>query len=168
MDTAFYLEKFQLAADQVNQQLLRNTQLKVAAGTYLDAVFLKIYKKSWANPSPNPLTSPSRIFFSVWITASAIQEQKIFYNIHALKLRQLKGYSIESRKFAAAFRIAFHDFEHQWKHVSVKYGPLTLMQGWLSVNITDFDKEIQTLAKNFLEIAPLIDQTLLLFKRWLR
>jgi hypothetical protein len=59
----------------------------------LNSAFLKLYKKSWATPLQNPLTAESRIFFSIWINDSAIEEQKILYKIHAFKLRYLKGKS---------------------------------------------------------------------------
>ena len=110
MDFENYLAKFQKAADQLDKKLLREKQIEVAVGTVLNSVFLKLYKKSWANPSPDPLTAETRIFFSVWINDPAIEEQKLLYNIHALKLRKLKGYSIQSRKFADAFRKSFKEF----------------------------------------------------------
>jgi hypothetical protein len=165
MDFKNYLEKFQKAADQLNKKLPDKEQVEVAVGIYLNSVFLKLYKKSWTNQFQDPLTSESRIFFSVWINDSIIREQKIFYNIHALKLRKLKGYSIESRKFADAFRISFRNFEHKWQNVSVKFGPLTLMQGWVKTDLENFQDEIFGLANNFLEIKHLVDSNLDKFKQ---
>jgi hypothetical protein len=164
MDTPFYLERFQNAANQIDKRLLASKQLEVAIGLYKDSVCLKLYKKSWSNPYQDPLTAETRIFFSVWINDSIIKEQKLFYNIHALKLRQLKGYSIESRKFADTFRGEFKSFEHKWQNVSVKFGPLTLMEGWLKINAENFQREILELVNNFLEIEYLVDETLAKFK----
>jgi hypothetical protein len=164
MDFENYLDKFQKAADKLDKRLLDKKEVEAAVGIYLDSVFLKLYKKSWANEFQDPLTSESRIFFSVWINDTAIREHKIFYNIHALKLRKLKGYLIESRKFADAFRNGFKKFEHQWKNVSVKFGPLTLMEGWSKIDLEDFQDEILELANNFLEIEQLVDKTLVEFK----
>jgi hypothetical protein len=165
MDTAFYIEKFQKAADRLNKQLFSENEIELAVGVVLDSVFLKLYKKSWASPLQDPLTAESRIFFSIWINDTAIEEQKILYNIHALKLRHLKGYSLESRKFADAFRSDFKVFEPQWPNVSVKFGPLTLMEGWVKVDLIDFQDEILALANNFLAIAHLVDDTLVEFKK---
>jgi len=165
VETTFYLERFQNAADQIDERLLARKQLEVSTGLYIDSVFLKLYKKSWASPLQDPLVAETRIFFSVWICDSAIRERKLFYNIHALKLRRLKGYSMESRKFADTFRDSFKDFEHKWKNVSVKFGPLTLMEGWLKINLENFQDEILELANNFLEIEYLIDDALAKFKR---
>jgi hypothetical protein len=164
MDTTFYLKTFRNAADKIDQSVMNRKQLEVATGLYGDSVFLKLYKQSWASPSQDPLTAKSRIFFSIWINDSAIAEQKLLYNIHALKLRQLKGYSIASRKFAENFRGRFSEFEQQWPNVSLNYGPLTLMQGWIETDPEKMQGEITALANNFLELEPLIDQTLAKFK----
>jgi hypothetical protein len=165
MDKKYYLDKFQKSAARLDKKLLAKKQIEVATGVYMDSVFLKLYKKQWANSSQNPLTSDSRIFFSVWINDSAISEQKILYNIHALKLRLLKGYSIESRRFAASFRENFKGVEHQWQNVSVKFGPLTLMQGWLELKDENFENEILKIANQFLEIDCLIDENLTKYKK---
>jgi hypothetical protein len=164
MDFNNYLDKFQKAANQLNKDHLHQKQMEVAVGVVLDSVFLKLYKKSWASPSQDLLTAETRIFFSIWINDSAIEEQKILYNIHAFKLRHLKGYAIQSRKFADAFRENFKSLEPKWPNVSVKFGPLTLMEGWLKISLEDFENEILELANSFLAIAHLVDETLEKFK----
>ncbi len=166
MDTSFYLRKFQKAADLLDRKLLSERQVEVAVVMYgEDCVVLKLYKRAWTNQQQDPLTATSRIFFSVWISDLTIAEQKIFYNIHALKLRQLKGYAIQSRKFAGSFRENFKAFEHKWENVRVNFGPLTLMEGWLKMDRQNFEEEILELANNFLEIEHLVDETLAQFKK---
>lgn len=164
MDTTFYLEKFEQAAAQIDKGILARRQVEVSAVLYKDSVCLKLYKRSWASPGQDPITAESRIFFSVWIADSLIREGKLFYNIHALKLRKLKGYSIESRKFAADFRSGFNAFEHVWENVSVKFGPQTLMEGWVKIDPADFQAEILELAGKFLAIEYLVDDVLAKFK----
>jgi len=171
VDTTFYLEKFQHAALQIDKGLLARRRrggdagpIEVATGLYTDSVFLKLYKRSWASPLQDPLIAESRIFFSVWVGDRAIKEEKLFYNIHALKLRKLKGYSIESRKFADVFRAGFKDFAPEWENVSVKYGPLTLMEGWVKTGPGNFQGAILALAGKFLEIEHLVDDALAKFK----
>jgi hypothetical protein len=63
MDTPFYLEKFEKAAERLDKQLLNTMGIEVAVGVVLDSVFLKLYKKSWASLQQDPLTAESRIFF---------------------------------------------------------------------------------------------------------
>lgn len=164
MDTSFYLQKLKKAADQLDKKWLYKKQVEVVVVMYRDSAVLKLYKRSWANKSQDPLTADSRIFFSVWINDSSLKEQKLLYNIHALKLRQLNGYSIQSRKFADTFRDLFKNFEHQWKNVNVKFGPLTLMEGWLKIDPVNLENQVLELAKHFLEIEHLVDDTLADFK----
>jgi hypothetical protein len=164
MDTSFYLENFQKVADQLDQELLRKKSIEVSVGIYLDSVFIKLYKKSWTNNPQEPLTAESRIFFSLWVNDSTIEKQKIMYNIHALKLRKLKGHSIQSRKFAELFRENFKDYTHKWQNVSINHGPLTLMEGWVKLDLETFQDEILKMAYNFLEIENLINKTLERFK----
>ena len=90
---------------------------------------------------------------------------KILYNIHAFKLRQLPGYSIGSRKFATLFRADFREVEHQWQNVSTKFGPLTLMEGWSKIDPEDGQQEVWRLADSFFKTAPPIDRTLAKFRR---
>ncbi|MEP6747261.1 MAG: hypothetical protein ABJB86_06030 [Bacteroidota bacterium] len=159
------MDTFQKAADKLDKKLLGKKGVEAAVVMYGDdAVVLKLYKRSWTNQSENPLTAASRIFFSIWISDLAIKEQKLLYNIHALKLRQLKGYSIQSRKFADIFRLSFKDFEHTWQNVHVNLGPLTLMEGWLKIDPENFQDQILALANNFLQIEHLVDDTLARFR----
>lgn len=160
-----YLKIFNSVADRLNQQQLKEMQLEAAVVEVLNCVCLKIYKRAWATPNENPLQARSRIFFAVWISDESIAGQTMFYNIHAFKLRHLSGYNIESRKFAALFRTNFTPFKAQWPNVSVEYGPLTLMKGYVKTDADHFEAEILQLANRFFSIAPLIDSTLASFKK---
>lgn len=152
----------QEAADKIDKKLLDERQLEVYVGTFGDCVVLKLYKRSWANPFQDPVSSPSRIFFSVWIDPN--REGELSYNIHALKLRQLKGYKIESRKFAEVFRKGFKDFAHRWENVRVEYGPLTLMQGFVRIEPGRMQEQVLALANEFFAIEHLIDEVLADFR----
>ena len=160
MDSTLYLKTFQQAADQLDDELLKKKEIKTAVGIYVESVCLKLYKTAWANKSENPLTSASRIFFSVWINDKEIREHKLCYNIHALKLRQLKGYNITSRDFATDFRTKFKPFENNWPNVSTAFGPLTLMEGFVKIDLDSFQNEIIALANQFLKIDYVIDDLL--------
>lgn len=64
MDNSIYLDKFKKVADQLDKKLLGKKQIKVAIVEFgKDCIVLKLYKKSWANPFQDTLTSESRIFF---------------------------------------------------------------------------------------------------------
>jgi hypothetical protein len=165
LDASFFKNKFQIAANQLDMHLLEKLQVEVAIVEILDCVVIKLYKRAWANPGTDALTSTTRIFFSIWADDSSMADQEISYNIHAFKLRHLAGYSIESRKFADAFRAKFKKYEAQWKNVSVQFGPLTLMEGRQSVNMENLQDDVLELLNNFLKIEHLVDETLLEFKK---
>lgn len=164
MDVPFYLENFQKIANKLDQKLLNEKSIEVSVGIYSDSVFIKLYKKSWASNPQEALTAESRIFFSIWIDDATIEKHKIMYNIHALKLRKLKGYTIQSRKFAEIFREAFKDYENNWPNVSMNHGPLTLMEGWIKLELENFQEEVLKIANNFLDIEHLVDRSLNEFK----
>lgn len=159
-----YTDLFQKCAAQPGIKKLKQIGLELSVGWYKDAVFLKLYKKEWANTFPDPLTAPSRIFFSVWVTPESVAQKKLWYNIHALKLRKLAGYRIESRKFAAAFRSRFAKQQEQWPNLRTDFGPLTLMEGWAFFDEKTFLPTVAGLTKLFLPVTPLIDETLALFQ----
>jgi secondary thiamine-phosphate synthase enzyme len=156
MNFNLYLDKFQKAADLLDKKLLSKKQMEVAVGIFHNSVFLKLFKTAWANKFPDALTSPSRIFFSVWVNDAIIKENKLFYNIHALKLSHLNGYAIASRDFADSFRKKFKPFEQQWENVSTKFGPLTLMQGWVNADLKNLEEETIKLANSFYKLSILL------------
>ncbi len=164
MDFDFYLDKFENSSKRLDKNQLSKRQLEVSVGIVLDSVFLKLYKPAWTNDLNNPLNAEARIFFSIWVNDKTIKGNKVFYNIHALKLRKLKGYAILSRAFADSFRKQFITHQNEWENVSVKFGPLTLMEGWIEFEEDNLVKTVSTLATNFFEIDALIDNSLKPFK----
>jgi hypothetical protein len=164
MDYEFYLKKFKGAVEQLDKKLLKSKKLEVSVGIILDSVYLKIYKKEWTSDFSNPLNAEARIFFSIWLNDKKIQDNKIFYNIHALKLRKLKGYLILSKEFANSFRKKFKEHQYNWENVSINFGPLTLMEGYAELDEKNFENKVLELVRKFLEIADLIDDSLSYFE----
>lgn len=165
MEFEDYINLFQKLPIQIDKKVLSEKNLKIAVGEVLNSIFFKLYKISWTNSTENPLTAETRIFFSIWVNEITLQEKKIYYNIHALKLRKLNGYNIESRKFANSFREKFKNYSHKWENVRTDFGPLTLMEGWVELKNEKVEEKILQLANNFLEIENLIDKTLVEFKK---
>ena len=129
-------------------------------GFYRDCPVLKLQKPSWTDDPMDRLENKTGIFFSVWIDKKAATQNRAKYNIHALKLRHLEAYSITSRDFANDFRNSFASMRNAWPNVSVDYGPLTLMQGWIQVNPKSFETDALTLLERFQHLSPLIDRLL--------
>jgi len=153
MDSRYYLHQFNKAAGLIDKGLFPAEDLKV--DIWLDSVVLKIQRPEWLG-NPPVRSFEQSVFFSVWVHDETLKRDKIYYNIHALNLRELKGHKIKSRDFAEAFRKAFKPFEKNWPNVSTAFGPQTLMEGW--VEYDDNKPEIiANLAKNFAQIQFIID-----------
>jgi len=138
-------------------------KLEIKTGIWLDSVVLKIQKQLWRNSDADAFQSG--IFFSVWVNGESLSKNKLYYNIHALKLRELKSYRLKSREFAEAFRERFKPFETEWPNVGTGFGPLTLMEGWVEIDSTNLEKQVQQLSSSFLSIYPIIDELLLAVKK---
>jgi hypothetical protein len=129
-------------------------------GFYTHCPVVKLQRASWTNDPMDRVQNETGIFFSVWIDKDAASKSRANYNIHALKLRQLKGYSITSRNFANDFRDGFASMRDAWPNVSVDYGPQTLMQGWIEIVPKDFEEDTLVLLKRFKPVSRLIDRLL--------
>jgi hypothetical protein len=160
MEFTYYLPTFQKISDRLAMTTLTNSQLEIKAGIWVQSAVIKLQKKNWANEALNSKPSGPAIFFSVWISNKSIKEHQILYNIHALKLRKIKGYKITSREFAAAFRKNFKPFEHEWPNVSTAFGPLTLMEGWEKLDPGNYEEVVVKLVNLFLKIDFIIDNLL--------
>lgn len=165
MNFELYLDKFEKGAKSLDKKILEKKDIQIQTGIWLDSVVLRLQKKHWANkPDEKPHTDAA-IFMGIWVNKEAIANQRLSYNIHALRLRQLKGYKLQSRAFAASFREKFKQFEQDWINVSTDFAPQTLMEGWVDLNNEKIQNDILKLANKFLAIEHLIDNTLLEFKK---
>lgn len=160
MDYNFYNETFRQAITELSKEKLEQNGLKLSVEIVLDSVALKIYKPEWSSDIHSPLDAVGRIFFSIWVNDTTLQEGRIYYNIHALKLKELKRYRIPGRKFADDFRNEFMKYQKGWPNVNIKYGPLTLMQGWMEWKTDTLQKNIDELVQDFIKISPVIDMVL--------
>jgi hypothetical protein len=141
------LTAYQRAVDR-NRALIEANLLEARVTESLGCPVLYIDKPSWHNRGEVEI--PGQIFFSVWMD----EQGQTNYNIHALKLRHIKLYKLESRKFAAAFRDRFDPTG--WPNVSTAFGPATLMQGWVDFS----DEQLDSLIVGFIGMLPLIDRLL--------
>ncbi len=154
-----YLEMFARVAARV-RPLLVARQIEAHVGCWHESAVLKLQKRRWANQPPVAGPSEIGIFFSVWVDATGLKQRRAFYNLHALKLRSLEGYSIQSREFAAAFRSAAAESIRDWPHVSTDYGPQTLMQGWIELDSPRVEDEVAELVRRFIPLAERVDKLL--------
>jgi hypothetical protein len=165
MDFDFYLNEFRRAASRISKEDFEKDALKISIDVVLESVALKINKPHWYGNSKIADEPLSRIFFSIWMNDETMEEGKIYYNIHAFKLRELKPYTIASRGFAEDFRNLFSKHQKDWPNVSAHYGPLTLMQGWIEMKNDTLQNDLYILVQQFMKISSMIDQVLEKYKK---
>ena len=158
---AFAKIKTRFDAQSNAQNDARNSSVLICKqGFYNRCSVLKLQKPSWTNDRMDRVQNKTGIFFSVWIDERAASKHRANYNIHALKLRRLKGHSITSLDFAHDFREAFASMRDNWPNVSVDFGPLTLMQGYIELVPKNFEQDILALLQHFKPVSRLIDRLL--------
>jgi len=155
VDNSYYLDKFQHTQKGLNKAPFVAVGLDLKAGIWLNCPVLKLQKPAWNNPGTKPFEGG--IFCSIWLSDETISKSRLCYNIHALKLRELKAYKLQSREFATEFRSRFAKLKGEWPNVSTQFGPLTLMEGWVEFNEDTLEKDIAELAVKFLPVAEVID-----------
>lgn len=165
MDYPFYLKEFHAVLAKIPQERFETFGLKVNAEIVLESVALKVYKPEWSGDVLSPMDAKGRIFFSIWINDKTIQEGKMYYNIHALKLRELKDYSLSGRNFAQDFRNEFLKYKEDWPNLSLDFGPQTLMEGWVNFKEENVQEDIIKLVQKFLKASSVIDQVLAPYKK---
>ncbi len=153
------LDAFNRVARRIGP-LLDKHNLEVLVGTWVNSSVLKVQRRSWTEAQRVPGSKHTGIFFSVWVTEQSLKKKQALYNIHALCLRSLPAYTLQSREFAAAFRAQFADQKNGWPGVSVEYGPQTLMQGWVPLDEKLFEKDVERLVRLFIPLADAIDALL--------
>ena len=114
---------------------------------------VRLHRNSW-------ISGTAGVFFSVWTDKDSESSGRLHYNIHALKMRQLKTQAVTSRNFADDFRKNFKPHSKSWPNVRMDYGPQNLMQGWIEFRPKTFEPDVLTLMNQFSEISPIIDQLL--------
>jgi len=159
-----YLAPFSRACERLKEQKWFTREWNCRVRSYpspdnFECAVLSLLKTSWANDG-DLWTQRSKIFFSFWTVEATFGSNQIRYNIHALKLRLLKGYKLESRKFAEQFRARLKPIHAKWPNVSVDYGPLTLMEGYINSPLEECEDAIVAQTKHLPALAKIIDELL--------
>jgi len=137
---------------------LEKHHLSSLTGVWLNSAALKIQKAHWDDGAGH------QTFFSVWADAKDLKKGRFRYNIHALKMRLLPGYSMSADDFASGFRKRFAKAGGDWPNVRTDYGPQTLMEGWMPFNVKTFKDDVAGLVNGFIAIHGIIDDLLEEFK----
>jgi hypothetical protein len=148
-----FFDEFKKIKGIYDRAVSAKSGLVCVIGVFEGCPYVRLHRDSW-------ISGKAGIFFSVWTDQDSRSTGRVHYNIHALKLRQLKTYVITSRAFADDFRKHFKALDKSWPNVRVDYGPLNLMQGWIDLREDTFERDVLRLMNQFAEIRPIVDRLL--------
>jgi hypothetical protein len=136
--------------------------LAIKTGEGLGAAILKLMKPEWSTDKPTELLNSNGLFFSVWIDAECKAKAIARYNLHAMKLRAIKGEAFAAREFARSFRAQAKDELEGWPNWTYPKGPVTLFEGHFKLDESSLKAETSKLMDRCAALTPLLDQLLAL------
>ena len=155
-----YLTVFEALKNERAAALFSQHGLMVKTGEGLGAAILKLLKPSWTTDGPDELLNTNGLFFSVWIDAACEAEGIVRYNVHAKKLRMIKGEAFAAREFARAFRAQGKDELEGWPHWSYPKGPITLFEGHFPLDEKTLAADTSAMMDRFANLTPMLDRLL--------
>jgi hypothetical protein len=134
--------------------------LMIKTGEGLGAAILKLLKPSWTTDGPGEILNTNGLFFGVWIDAECEAKGIIRYNLHAKKLRFIKGEKFAAREFVRAFRVQGQMELENWPNWSFPKGPITLFEGHVPLDAKTLHAETSTLMDRFAALTPFLETLL--------
>jgi hypothetical protein len=141
-------------------EFLARHGLHMKAGEGFGAALLKLLKPAWTTDDPEQLVNSNGIFFGIWVDAGCLAENRLRYNLHAKKLRLLKGEPFAAREFVRSFRAAAKGALADWPSATYPKGPITLFEGHVPLAVGTLKADASALLDRFARLAPLVDEAL--------
>ncbi len=155
-----YLAIFNLIKAEKAAAFKSQHDLDIKTGEGLGAAIIKVLKPSWTTDRSNEILNSNGLFFGIWVDAACEAEGIARYNVHAKKLRFIKGQTFAAREFARAFRVQGGDELARWPNLTYPKGPITLFQGHVPLDTATLHAETSALMDRFAALCPFIDRVL--------
>ncbi len=139
---------------------LREHGLVIKSGEGMGAAILKVLKPAWTTDPPDQFLNTNGLFFSVWVDAACKKQKRARYNLHAKKLRTIKGEAFAAREFARMFRAEASATLQTWPSAVYPKGPITLFEGHFHLDRRTLDAEAGTVLDRFVAMVPMIERQL--------
>ncbi len=153
-----YLDIFNNLKSERSAEFKAQHGLVVKCGEGLGAVILKLLKPTWTTDPAEDFLNSNGLFFGVWVDAACQTKGVARYNLHAKKLRFIKGEKFAARQFVRAFRDSAD--VHDWPNVSFPKGPITLFEGHVKLDANTLRDEASALMDRFAKLAPKLEHLL--------
>ena len=165
-----FYDQFGEMKRELEDDLMTNYSLSVKVGyrdgseggpdaRFGEIALLKILKDEWTRTPPDQLGNDG-VFFAIWVTPKDVEEKRVKYNVHALKLRTFPQYKIRAWDFAESFRALANDDIQSLPNVNMNLGPGNLFQGHVDADLSDLKEKCMPLIQTFVKIHPVIDDLL--------
>ncbi len=152
-----YLDIFNAVKAEREYGLNWQHKLSIKTGEGLGAALLKIIKPEWTTDAPSELLNTNGLFFSIWVDAASEARGVARYNLHAKKLREIKGEAFAAREFVRAFRAQCGDELKGWPNWSYPKGPITLFEGEVPLDVATLQTKSSDLITRFVALTPLLE-----------
>jgi hypothetical protein len=134
--------------------------LVIKAGEGMGAAILKVLKPAWTTDPPEQFLNTNGLFFSVWVDPACKAQKRARFNLHAKKLRNIKGEAFAAREFARTFRAEAAAALQHWPTNVYPKGPITLFEGHIHLDRRTLQMEASALVDRFVAMVPTIDRQL--------
>jgi hypothetical protein len=155
-----YLEVFNAVKAEREYGLQWQHQLSIKTGEGLGAALLKVMRPAWTTDAPEELLNTNGLFFSIWVDAACEAKGFARYNLHAKKLRAIKGEAFAAREFARAFRAQCGDELKGWPNWNYPKGPITLFEGEFPLALETLHAKSSELITRFVGLTPKLEKLL--------
>jgi hypothetical protein len=153
-----YLDVFNAIKSERSAEFQAQHGLTLKTGEALGAAILKLLKPSWTTDGSDNILNTNGLFFGVWIDAECEAKGIARYNLHAKKLRMIKGEKFAAREFARAFRAQAKDELAGWPNWSYPKGPITLFEGHIPLDRTTLHADTAKLMDRFAALTPFLEK----------
>jgi hypothetical protein len=155
-----YLNVFNALKSERAAEFQQTHGLSIKTGEGLGAVILKLLKPSWTTDGPGEILNSNGLFFGVWVDAACESKGIARYNLHAKKLREIKGEAFAAREFVRSFRAQCGEEMKAWPNCTFPKGPITLFEGHVPLKAETLKAETSALMDRFAALTPMLDQLL--------
>jgi hypothetical protein len=153
-----YLDVFNALKASHEQTFATRHRLQIKTGFGLNAAILKLLKPEWTTDGPTEILNTNGLFFSVWVDPACEASGIARFNLHAKKLRVIKGAAFAAREFARSFRVRA-DLKG-WPNITFPKGPITLFEGHVPLDINTLQAETSALMDQFAALCPFLEEIL--------
>ncbi len=152
-----YLDRFDQLKKERSVEFEVRHGLSIKTGSALNAAIFKLLKPNWTTDTSQDILNSNGLFFGVWVDPACEAKGIVRYNLHAKKLRLIKGQTFAAREFARKFKAQAGEQLASWPNLSYPKGPITLFEGHVPLQLSTLLTDTAALMDRFADLCPTLD-----------